>query len=264
LPNSVEITVLAIVTYMMEFRYLALANIVFTIVILWLLTKRYSEKVRKVVHIYFAILTIYTPILLIWYLNNATKDVNALQNRFAQFFEGQRNLPQGMISEGIRIPTLLFYPLAVVFLVATVVTVFYWLYDLRKKNTVYDYSKMPRWQKILTLFLVFYALTYFHSFLFGVYFAFVLGVPPPLFSQYGLWSCPSNLLFVAILAPLVPKVNKPLYVSVCVNSIIAPILQQIIAPLPVNLDALSVLPAGIYGLFMLWKATRKKEKEVKP
>lgn len=252
-----ETTVLAIVTYMLEFRLLALANIVFTVVTLWYLAKRYSERVRKVMHIYFAIHSSYTPLLLIWYLNNATKDTNALKD-LAYELVGLRELPPGMISEGIRISTSLFYALAILFVVLTIVTVIFWLYDIRERDTVYDYSKMPKWQKILTLFLVFYALTYFHSFLFGVYFAIVGGVPVPLFSQYGLWSCPANLLFVAIMAPLVPRVNKPLYLSVCLNSVIAPLLQQGIAPLPVNLDALSVLPAGIYGLFMLWRATGTK------
>jgi len=145
---------------------------------------------------------------------------------------------------GVALPTWLFWGLAILFFVMTIVTVVFWLYDIKKRDTVYNYSKVPRWQKILTLFLIFYALTYFHTFLFGVYFAMVGGVPLPLFSQYGLWSCPSNLLFVAILAPLVPRVNKPLYISVCINSIIAPLLQQGVAPLAVNLDAMSVLPAG--------------------
>jgi len=258
LASSVETTILAIVTYMLEFRLLAFANIIFTIIILLLLIRKYSERVRKVMHVYFAVLTVYTPILLIWYLNLATRDVNALQDRAYQLV-GLKALPPGMVSEGVTIPTSLFGALAILFFAATIGTVIFWLFDIKKRNTVYDYSKMPRWQKILTLFLVFYALTYFHSFLFGVYFAIVGGVPIPLFSQYGLWSCPSNLFFVAILAPLVPRVNKPLYVSVCVNSIIAPLLQQGIAPLAVNLDALSALPAGLYGLIMLWRSTRKME-----
>jgi hypothetical protein len=254
----VELIILAITTYMLEYRLLALVNIVFTIAILWLLIKKYSEGVRKVMHVYFAVLTLYTPFLLIWYLNSATEDVNALQNRAYQLV-GLRELPQGMVVAGVPIPTWLFYGFAILFFAMTIVTVVFWLYDIKKRDTVYNYSKMPRWQKILTLFLIFYALTYFHTFLFGVYFAMVGGVPLPLFSQYGLWSCPANLLFVAILAPLVPRVNKMLYVSVCINSIIAPLLQQGISPIAVNLDALSVLPAGIYGLVMLWRATRKIE-----
>jgi len=254
--SGVEITILAITTYMLEFRLLALVNIVFTITILWLLVKKYRDSVRKVMHVYFTVLTFYMPFLLISYLNRVTKDVNALQDLSFQLV-GLRALPPSMVVEGVPIPTWLFWGLAILFFAATIVTVVSWLYDIKKRDTVYDYSKMPRWQKILTLFLVFYALTYFHSFIFGVYFSMVGGVPIPLFSQYGLWSCPANLLFVAILAPLVPRVNKPLYISVCVNSIIAPLLQQGIAPLAVNLDAMSVLPAGIYGLFMLWRATRK-------
>jgi hypothetical protein len=258
LVNSTETTILAIVTYMIEYRLLALANIIFTIVILGLLVRKYSERVRKVMHVYFAILTFYMPFLLLRYLNTVTKDVNTLQNRAFQLV-GLRELPPGMVVEGVTIPRWLFWGFSIIFFVATIVTVVFWLIDIKKRNTVYDYTKMPRWQKILTLFLAFYALTYFHSFLFGVYFAMVAGVPIPLFSQYGLWSCPVNLLFVAILTPLVPKVNKPLYISVCLNSIIAPILQQGIAPIAVNLDALSVLPAGLYGLFMLWRTTRKME-----
>ena len=207
-------------------------------------------------HVYFAILTLYTPFLLMKYLNNALKDTEVLQDRFFQLI-GLYGLPSGMISEGIRIPWLLLMSLSILFFILTIVGVIFWLYDIKKRDTIYDYSKMPRWQKFLTLLLIFYALTYFHSFLFGVYFAIAGGVSPPLFSQYGLWSCPSNLLFVAILAPLVPKVNKPLYLSICVNAIIAPLLQQGLAPLPVNLDALSVLPAGLYGLFMLWRSTKK-------
>jgi hypothetical protein len=254
--SGVEITILAITTYMLEFRLLALFNIILTIVILWLLVKKYSEKVRKVMHVYFAFLTFYMPFLLMWYLNRVTKDINALQD-LAYRLVGLRTLPSGMVVEGVPIPTWLFRAFAILFFAATIVTVVFWLYDIKKRETIYDYSKMPRWQKILTLFLIFYGLTYFHTFLFGVYFAMVGGVPLPLFSQYGLWSCPTNLLFVAILAPLVPRVNKPLYISVCINSIIAPLLQQGVAPLAVNLDAMSVLPAGIYGLFMLWRSTRK-------
>lgn len=255
--NNVEITILAVTTYMMDYRLLALANIVFTIVILWFLIKKYSESLRKVMHVYFAILTMYTLMLLIWYLYSATGNVTALQDRAFELL-GFRSLPPGMVVEGITVPQPVFWAFSLLFLVMTVVTTVFWLYDIRKKKTVYDYSKMPKWQKYLTVFLVFYALTYFHSFLFGVYFAIVAGVPIPIFSQYGLWSCPGNLLFVAILTPLVPKVNKPLFASVCINSIIAPLLQQGIAPIAVNLDALSVLPAGVYGLFMLWRATRKK------
>lgn len=257
MASGVEIYILAITTFMIEYRLLALANIIFTLALLLLLVRRYSDRVRKVMHVYFAVLTLYTPFLLVWYLNTSTKDVNALQEKAFQLV-GLRELPSGMVVEGVPIPTWLFWGFALLFFAVTIVTVVFWLYDIKKRKTVYDYSKMPRWQKILTLVLVFYALTYFHSFLFGVYFAIVGGVPIPLFSQYGLWSCPSNLLFIAILAPLVPRVNKPLYVSVCINSIIAPLLQQGIAPIAVNLDAFSVLPAGVYGLIMLWKSTRNK------
>jgi hypothetical protein len=257
LATGIEVTILAIVTYMIQFRLLALANIIFTIAILWFLVERYSDKVRKVMHVYFAFLTFYMPFLLVWYLMNVTKDISALQDRAYQLV-GLRELPPGMVNEGFKIPAPVLLVFMLVFVAATTVTVVFWLIDIRARRTVYDYSKMPRWQKILTLFLIFYALTYFHSFLFGVYFAIAGGIPIPLFSQYGLWSCPVNLLFVAILTPLVPRVNKPLYLSVCVNSIIAPILQQGGIPIAVNLDALSVLPAGLYGLFMLWRANRTK------
>ena len=252
----IEGFLLAMAVYVAEYRLLAIVNITITITILFFLVKRYSEKVRIVMHVYYAALTLYTPFLLIWYLNSVRGEPEALLNRFYQLI-GLRGLPPGMVSEGIQIPGFLFSSLSILFFVLTIVGVIFWLYDIKKRDTVYDYSGMPRWQKILTLLLVFYALTYFHSFLFGVYFAVVGGVPPPLFSQYGLWSCPSNLLFVAILAPLVPRVNKPLYVSICVNAIIAPVLQQGIAPIAVNLDALSVLPAGLYGLIMMWRSNKK-------
>jgi hypothetical protein len=49
-----------------------------------------------------------------------------------------------MVVEGVTIPNWLFYGLAILFFAMTIVTVVFWLYDIKKRSTVYDYSKMPR------------------------------------------------------------------------------------------------------------------------
>jgi hypothetical protein len=254
---DVETFLLAMTTYIAEYKMLAAVEIVTTSVILFLLVRRYSENIRVVMHVYFAFLTLSSFLLLTLYMYNSLRNVDGLLNR-AQELLGLRQLPSGMWTSGAEpAPAwlqLVFFALGLV--LAVLATVF-WFIDIKKKQTIWDYSKMPRWQKYLTLFLVIYGLTYFHALLFGIYFAMVAGVSPSLYLMYGLYNCPVNLVFIALLAPLVPRVNKPLYITICLMAIMAAFFNWIIG-LSVNLDAIAVSPAGIYALLMLWRSTRKK------
>ena len=72
-----------------------------------------------------------------------------------------------------------------------------------------------------------------------------------------LFNCPINTFFVALLAPLAPRVNKPLYISIFLMAFMGAFALQTMIGLSVNLDALAVGPVGVYGIFMLWKATKK-------
>jgi len=254
---DVEPFLLAMSTYIAEYRMVAAVHIAVTVIILWFLVKRYSENVRVVMHVYFAILTSSSFLLFVSYLLMALGDVDGLRDR-AEELLGLRRLPSGMWTSGAEpAPAWLQYAFFAFMLVLVALATIFWLYDIRKKETVWDYSKMPRWQKYLTFFLVIYGLTYVHAFVFGVYFALIAGVSPSLYLMYGLYNCPVNLLFVAILAPLVPRVNKPLYVVICLMAMTGAFYNQIIG-LSVNLDALAVSPAGVYGLLILWRARSKK------
>jgi len=252
-----ETFILALSVYITEYKMIAASNIAATIVILFLLAKRYSEKVRVIMHVYFAIITLSSFLLLSSSILNSLSNIERLRDR-AQELLGLRELPSGMLASGAEAaPAWLQYAFFALMLILVIITTTSWLYDIMKKKTVWDYSKMPKWQKYLTWFLVFYGLTYIHAFLFGVYFATVAGVSPSVYLMYGLYNCPVNLVFVALLAPLVPKVNRPLYLAICLMAIMGSFYNQVIG-LSVNLDALAVSPAGIYGLLMLWRSTRKK------
>jgi len=255
--SAVEPFLLSLAVYIYEYKILAAANIVATIVVLSLLVKRYSRNIRVITHVYFALLTLSSFLLLVSYVWRSINNIEGLRNR-AQELIGVSSLPPAMIGAGAEptpwwaLITAFVFMLALV-LVATVL----WVYDIRKKQTVWDYSGIPRWQKYLTWFLVFYGLTYFHAFFFGISIAMVSSIPVTIWLMYGLYNCPVNLLFVAIMAPLVPKVNKPLYVAICIMAIVGAFFNWLIG-LSVNLDALSVLPVGIYGLVMLWRAPKRK------
>ena len=78
-----------------------------------------------------------------------------------------------------------------------------------------------------------------------------------IFLMFGLYPCPINLTLVAILAPLAPRVNKPMYIAICLMAILGAFYNQTIG-MSINLDAFAVSPVGVYGLIMLWRSTRKK------
>jgi len=256
--SAVELFLLALAVYVYEYRTIAAANIVVTAVILLLLAKKYSEKVRVIMHVYFAIVTFSSFFLLSSHVLHSIYNIEGLRAR-AQVLIGIRSLPPEMMVAGAEPMPLWALASVFVFMLALVlVTTALWIYDIKKKQMVWDYSGISRSQKYLTWFLIFYALTYIHAFFFGVYIAMVSDIPFTIWLMYGLYNCPVNLLFVAILAPLVPRVNKPLYIVICIMAIVGAFFNWMIG-LSVNLDALSVLPVGIYGLLMLWKSTRKNE-----
>jgi hypothetical protein len=254
--SAVEPFLLSLAVYIYEYKMLAAANIVATAVSLGLLVKRYSEKVRAILHVYFAGLTLSSFLLLSSYVWRSITNLNGLRSR-AQELMGISSLPPEMIGAGAEpMPFWVLVTAFVGMLILAVAAAGLWLYDIKQKQTVWDYSGIPRWQKYLTGFLVLYGLTYFHAFFFGVYIAMASGLPITIWLMYGLYNCPVNLLLVAVLAPLVPRVNRPLYIAICVMAIFGALFNWIIG-LSVNLDAFSVLPVGIYGLLMLWRATRK-------
>jgi len=255
--SAVEPFLLSLAVYIYEYKMIATANIVVTAILLLLLVRRYSEKVRVIMHVYFASLTLSSFLLLFSYVWRSINNIDELRAR-AQELIGISSLPSEMIGAGAEpMPSWVLTTAFALMLTLVLMATLLWIYDIRKKQTVWDYSGLLRWQKYLTWFLVFYGLTYFHAFFFGVYIAMISDVPITIWLMYGLYNCPVNLLFVAILAPLVPRVNKPLYVVICVMAIFGAFFNWMIG-LSVNLDAFSVLPVGIYGLVMLWRATRKK------
>jgi hypothetical protein len=249
--SQIESFILGLAVYVMEYRLLAAVSIVTTVLILWLLVKRYSENVRKVMHVYFAILNFYPLFLLAYNIMGASGNIEALRARAFELL-GLTHIPEALFVDVEPLPwriQMIFY---LILFLLTVSGAILWLYDIKKKQNVYDYTKMPRWQRYLTLFLLFYGLTYVHAMMFGIILG---GIGIQLFLMYGLYPCPVNLVFVAILAPLVPKVNKPLYVVTCLMAICGAFYNQMIG-ISVNLDALAVTPVGVYGLIMLWRSRR--------
>ena len=250
--SSTEVFLLALASYIMEYRLIAAINIVATVLILWLLVKRYSNKVRTLAHIYFAVLSVYPIFLLGSHLMRSLRDIDGLRDRFFEQF-GLTSLPEAML--GSTSPPPAWVSSAIMFTIfgLTICIPILWIWDIKKKQTVYDYTGIPRWQKWLTVVLIFYGLTYIHAMMFG----WVLLGRFDIFLMFGLYPCPINLTLVAILAPLVPRVNKPMYIAVCLMAIMGAFYNQTIG-MSINLDALAVSPVGVYGLIMLWKATRKK------
>ena len=250
--SSTEVFLLALASYIMEYRLIAAINVVSTVLILWLLLKRYSNKVRTLTHIWFAVLSFYPLFLIGNHLMKSLGDVDALRARFFEQF-GLTSIPEAML--GSTTPPPAWVSSAIIFSIAilTVCIPILWIWDIKKKQTVYDYTGIPRWQKWLTVFLVFYGLTYIHALMFGV---FLLG-RFEIFLMFGLYPCPINLVLVAILAPLASRVNKPMYIAICLMAILGAFYNQTIG-MSVNLDALAVSPVGVYGLIMLWRATRKR------
>jgi hypothetical protein len=248
---SLETFFLALGTYIMEYRMLAAVNIVITVAVLWLLINRYSNRIRTFTHIYFAILSFYPLFLLGYYIIRSLQDIDALRLRAAELI-GVINFPD-IVYGGSAPPAWLQNAVYLIMFSLMVIGPILWLYDIKKKATVWDYSGIPRWQKYLTWILVFYGLTYLHALPFVWFMAGIFKI----FLMYGLYPCPINLVQVALLAPLAPKVNKPLYVVVCLAAIMGAVGNQIIG-ISVNLDAMAVTPVGIYGLVMLWRSIRKK------
>ena len=243
---------LAMAVYVFEYRPLAVLTIGIMVVFLVLLFKKFNNKVRAAMHVFFAILSFYPMLLLGSYIGRATSDTEWLRARAIEF-----GLPTEFPPQLLGEPAYPPWPLMMIFILLlgalTIIIPVLWIWDIRKKGTVYDYSNMPRWQKYLTILLVFYGMTYIHAMLFGS----VLGGYVDLYLMFGLYPCPINLTLVALLAPLVPKVNKPLYITVCLMAILGAFYNQMIG-ISVNLDAMSVTPVGIYGFVVLWWRSRKK------
>ncbi len=238
--------------YIMEYRPLAAVTVGITVLILWFLVKKYSNSIRTIAHVYFAILTFYPLFLLGYYITGVPRRFSELQARAAELL-GVTSFPEALFVEVEPLPMWVMTGFFLTMSILAVGGAIFWLYDIKKKQNVYDYTKMPKWQKYLTLFLVFYGLTYLHAMLFGS----ILGGRPDIYLMYGLYPCPVNLVLVAILVPLVPRVNKPLYVIMCFYAIGGAFFNQMIG-LSVNLDALAVSPVGVYGLIMLWRSMRQK------
>ncbi|MCK4952771.1 hypothetical protein KAS14_03220, partial [Candidatus Bathyarchaeota archaeon] len=243
---------LALASYILKYKLVAAISIVGTVLILWLLLKRYSNKVRTLTHIWFAFLSFYPLFLIGSHLAKSMGDIDGLR---ASFFEltGLTGIPEAMLGSTSPPPAWVSSAIILSIAVLTVCIPILWIWDIKKKQTVYDYTGIPRWQKWLTVFLVFYGITYIHAMAFGW---FLLG-RFEVFLMFGLYPCPINLVLVAILAPLAPKVNKPMYIAVCLMAILGAFFNQTIG-MSINLDAFAVSPVGVYGLIMLWRSTRKK------
>jgi len=243
---------LAMAVYVIEYRPLAALTIGITVAFLVLLFKKFNNKVRAAMHVFFAILSFYPMLLLAYAIGRGISNAESLHTRAEAYF-GFTEFPPGLIGEPVTPPWPIQMTFYLLLFALTIIIPILWIWDIRKKGTVYDYSNVPRWQKYLTIFLVFYGITYIHAMMYGV----VLGGVVELFLMYGLYPCPINLTLVALLAPLVPKVNKPLYIAVCIMAILGAFYNQMIG-ISVNLDAMSVTPVGIYGLVVLWWRSRKK------
>ena len=249
--SSAEVFLLALASYIMEYRHIATINVVATVLILWLLLKRYSNKVRTLAHIYFAVLSFYPLLLIGNHLMRVLRDVDSLRQRFFEQF-GLTSIPEAMLGSTNPPPQWVSSAIIFTIFILTVCIPILWIWDIKKKQTVYDYTGIPRWQKWLTVILVFYGITYIHAMTFG----WVLLGRFDLFLMFGLYPCPINLTLVALLAPLAPRVNKPLYIAICLMAILGAFYNQTIG-MSLNLDALAVSPVGVYGLIMLWRSTRK-------
>jgi hypothetical protein len=247
-----EVFILSLATYIMEYRWLAAINIAITVSLLWLLVKRYSDGVRTALHTYFAVLTFIPLFLLMNHITRSLRDVDALRARAYELF-GITSIPEAMINPSTSSWGRIGYVLNIGMFVLTIAGSVLWLWDIRKKEVVWDYSGMPRWQKWLTWILVFYGMTYLHAMMFGWF----LGGIFDIFLLFGLYPCPINMVLVSLLTPLVPKVNKKLFVVICLMAIMGAIGNQMIGT-SVNMDAIAVAPAGIYGLVMLWRSMRRK------
>ena len=245
---------LAMSVYIMEYRPLAALTIVITLTFLALiLLKKFNNKVRAAMHVFFAILSFYPMLLLAYAIGRGMSNTESLHARALAYF-GFTDFPPGLIGEPVTPPWPIQLTFYLLLFALTIIIPILWIWDIRKKGTVYDYSNVPRWQKYLTIFLVFYGISYIHAMMYGV----VLGGVPELFLMFGLYPCPINLTLVALLAPLTPnKVYKPLYIAVCIMAILGAFYNQMIG-ISVNLDAMSVTPVGIYGLVVLWWRSRKK------
>jgi len=252
--SSPEVFLLALASYIMEYRLIAAINVVATGLILWLLVKRYSNKVRTLAHVYFAVLSVYPIFLLGSHLIRSLRDVEGLRERFFEQY-GVTSLPEAMLGSTNPPPQWVSNAIMFTIFILTIIIPVLWIWDIKKKQTVYDYTGIPRWQKWLTGILVFYGLTYIHAMAFG----WILLGRFDLFLMFGLYPCPINLTLVAILAPLAPRVNKPMYIAVCLMAIMGAFYNQTIG-MSINLDALAVSPVGVYGLIMLWRSTRQKSR----
>jgi hypothetical protein len=118
-----------------------------------------------------------------------------------------------------------------------------WLVEAGRRKNDFDFASIPRHRLIVLPFIAF-------GFWYPTYIwnsGFTADAKDLLFSAYGLMPCPTTMLVLAVLAMKYPKVNKPLFYSLTLYSVIVGTAQIAIGYLP----DYPLAAIGYYSLAMI-------------